>query len=111
MAETCGKVQEPGAVKCAGKAFEHHERTEILGEFAYRWRCPDCGDTGTLEDTFAKLLALRPELYHLQQQMLDRGAVFLLPSDATPGLLGQCFGLDVYRLGGIKEPMIALPAS
>lgn len=79
----------------------------ILGE----WMCPDCGDTGTLKATFAVLYALLPQLHHLQRQMLDQGAVFVLPSDATPGLLGQCFGRDVYRLGGIREPMIALPAS
>jgi hypothetical protein len=100
-----------GNAACAGKAYEHHERTEILGEFAYRWRCPDCGDTGTLEETVAKLYAMRPELYRLQDQMLGQAAVFVLPSEATPGLLGQCFGRDVYRLGGIKEPMIALPAA
>lgn len=89
----------------------HHERTEILGELPFRWRCPDCGDTGDFRETFAVLAALRPQLDQLQRQMLDQGAVFVLPSDATPGLFGQCFGRDVYRMGGIKEPMIALPAS
>jgi hypothetical protein len=118
MAERSRKEPESGAITCAGKAYEHHERTEVLDGLAgqpwrpQEWRCLDCGDTGTFEAVFAVLLALQPQLYHLKKQMLDQGALVLLPSDATPGRLGSVFGgYGVYRLGGIKEPMIALPAA
>jgi len=95
---------------CAGKGYEHHETTTVLSDG--RWECPACGGTGTFEAMFGVLLALQPQLYHLKEQMLDQGAVFLLPSEATPGRLGSVFGeYDVYRLGGITKPMIALPAS
>lgn len=107
LAQVRSRWQEPA---CAGKDFEHHERGEVGGELGDRWRCPDCGGTGSFEATFAKFLALLPQLERLQEHMLDREAVFLLPSDATPGLFGQCFGRDVYRMRGLRGPMIALGA-
>jgi hypothetical protein len=110
MTESSRKEQEPGAIACAGKGYEHHESSTVRGDG--RWECPACGGTGTFEAVFGALRALQPQLYHLRMEMLDQGAVFLLPSDATPGRLGSVFGhYDVYRLTGITEPMIALPAS
>ena len=103
------------APACRGKDFEHHERTEVGehhdGTLALgRWRCPDCGDSGWLEAINTRLVALVPALYRLQEQMLDRDAVFLLPSDATPGLFGQFYGRPLYRVQGIDQPLIALGA-
>jgi hypothetical protein len=97
--------------RCAGLDFEQHERTEPGGGLTYRWRCPDCGDTGSIETVLAKLLGLHPLLDRLQEQMLDRGVAFLLPSDASPGHLGQCFGRPVFRVPGISQPMIAITAT
>ncbi len=103
------------AAACAGKDFEHHERTEADENdegmhLPWRWRCPACGTRGSLETINTRLIALVPMLYRLKEQMLDRDAVFLLPSDATPGKMGQFHGHDLYRVQGISEPMIALRA-
>ncbi len=115
MAESSGKDQEPGVVTCAGKAYEHHERTEVdendeglhlLG----RWRCPACGDSGSLETLNSRLVALVPALCRLREQRLDRDAVFLLPSDATPGRMGDFYGRPLFRVQGIDRPLIALGA-
>jgi hypothetical protein len=95
---------------CAGKGFEHHETTEFPGRYRYEWRCPACGDAGTIKNAMEPLILLVPNLRRLQMQQLDKGAVFLLPSDATPGILGQFFGCDVYRAPGLPGPMIAIPA-
>lgn len=98
------------APACKGKDFEHHERPGVDQEKGWpgAWRCPDCGDTGTFEASLRKLLDLQPLLYRLQEQMLDTDAVFLVPSDATPGEHGTCFGHPVYRVRGIDRPLIAL---
>jgi hypothetical protein len=80
---------------CAGKTFEHHERTEFTASDIYQmgdWRCPECGATGNLREFFERLLGLLPTLDALQRQCLNLGAVILVPADATPGHLGECFG-------------------
>ena len=111
------RPEPPGnpAAACAGKDFEHHERTEVDENddgmhLPWRWRCPACGDSGSLETINTRLIALVPALYRLKEQMLDQGAVFLLPSDATPGKMGQFYGHDLYRVQGISDPMIAIRA-
>lgn len=98
---------------CKGKAFEHHERTEVDENdegvhLLWRWRCPVCGDSGSLDALKDRLIALVPALYRLKEQMLDRDAVFLLPSDATPGEMGQFYGRPLFRVQGIDRPLIAL---
>lgn len=100
---------------CHGKDFEHHERTEVDKNdeglhLAWRWRCPACGDSGSIETLNTRLIALVPALYRLREQMLDRDAVFLLPSDATPGPFGQFYGRPLFRVQGIDRPLIALGA-
>jgi hypothetical protein len=101
------------APACKGKDFEHHERTEVDENdeglhLVWRWRCPACGDRGSMEAINTKLVALIPALYRLTEQMLDRGAVFLLPSDATPGPFGQVYGRPLFRVQGLDRPVIAL---
>lgn len=98
------------APACKGKDLEHHGRPGVdeMARWPGRWRCPDCGDSGTFEASLRKLLDLEPLLCRLQEQMLDTDAVFLLPSDATPGEHGTCFGRPVYRVRGIDRPLIAL---
>jgi ribosomal protein L37AE/L43A len=93
---------------CSGKDFEHHERVGAFGTGA--WRCPDCGDTGTGETALDKLMSFLPLLERLQEQLLDETVVFLLPSDATPGHIGNFFGRPVHRVRGIDRPLIALGA-
>lgn len=96
---------------CEGKDYEHHERAELEdGPWPFRWRCLDCGGTGTVVATLAKVMALYPLLCRLQEQMLHEGAVFLLPSDTATGKLFECLGLPVYRVRGIERPTIALGA-
>jgi hypothetical protein len=40
--------------------------------------------------------------------VLHIGAVILVPSDASPGALGECFGYGIRRVRGIDRPMVAL---
>ena len=97
---------------CAGKGFEHHQQV-IVPEDSDHWRCPDCGDTGSLADFEAyskRLVSLVPLYYKLKEQMLDRDAVIMVPTEAASGSLGTFYGLDVLRVPGLKEPMIAIPA-
>jgi len=98
---------------CAGKGFEHHQQV-VVPEGGDRWNCPDCGDTGSYADFEAysrRLLSLLPLLYRLKEQMLDRGAVIMVPTEAAPGSLGTFYGLDVLRVPGLAEPMIAVSAA
>lgn len=98
---------------CGGKTFEHHERTVPIGHPASsQWRCPACGDTGCFGD-FARWLmqAIVIPLGQLQKQALSDGAVILVPSDATPGRLGQFYGHQIYRVQGIERPMVAIPGT
>ena len=104
-------VQESTAqASCAGKPFEYHERVEHgdAAVAAYGWRCPACGDHDSYERVMASLITLVPVLHRLQEQMLDEGAVFVLPSDATPGQLGEFYGRPVFRVQGLPRPLIAL---
>lgn len=103
-------LSNSGTAACRGKDFEHHEQPRI-GEDALwpgRWTCPDCGDAGSFGDTNSKLAGLVPLLHLLQREMLDRDAVFMVPSIATPGLLGTFYGRPLYRVQGIPGPMVAL---
>lgn len=115
MAENSRKQPEPVVAGCFGKAYEHHERTEVDENdeglhLLWRWRCPACGDSGSLDTLNSRLVALVPALYRLREQMLDRDAVFLLPSDATPGRMGDFYGRPLFRVQGIDRPLIALGA-
>lgn len=92
-------------------AFEHHERTEVTDVYGSRWRCPDCGDGGTFEALFTSLLALQPMFERALEHMLSDRVMFLVPSEATPGHLGQCFGRPVHRVRGIDGPMVAFGPS
>jgi hypothetical protein len=91
---------------CRGKDFEHHEHAGAFG--IALWRCPDCGDTGTGETALAKLMPLLPLLERLQEQLMHETVAFMLPSDATPGHVGNFFGRPVHRVRGIERPLIAL---
>jgi hypothetical protein len=55
-----------------------------------------------------QLALLLPLLSRLREQMLDRGAAFLVPTDGATGPLGTFYGLDVLRAPGLPRPMIAL---
>lgn len=95
---------------CAGKGFEHHQQV-IVPPDSDRWGCPDCGDTGSYADFEAygkRLLCLMPLLDRLREQMLDRGAVIMVPTEAATGSLGTFMGLDVLRVPRLTEPMIAI---
>jgi hypothetical protein len=96
---------------CKGKSFEHHERTEVTDAYGSRWRCPDCGDSGTFEALFTALLALQPMFERALEHMLADRVMFLVPSEATPGHLAQCFGRPVHRVRGIDGPVVAFSPS
>jgi hypothetical protein len=100
-------TDDEATATCAGKDFEYHERVKVRGALE-SWTCPACGDTGAFGDTFKKLATLLPLLRRLKTQLLDGGAVFLLPSGATPGKLGEFYGCDVLRAPGLPGPMIGL---
>lgn len=96
---------------CAGKGFEHHQQV-VVPEGGARWSCPDCGDTGSLADFEAygkRLLCLMPLLDKLKMEMLGQGAVIMVPTEAATGKLGTFMRLDVLRVPGLAEPMIAIP--
>jgi hypothetical protein len=98
---------------CAGRTYEHHERTESCGEvWRYHWCCPACGDTGYFAD-FARSLAksIGIVLARLQAEAMTEGAVVLVPSTATPGHFGRFMGCEMFRVQGISKPMVALPGS
>ena len=100
-----------GTFPCAGKGFEHHQQV-VVPEGTGRWRCPDCGDTGSDADFDAyskRLLSLLPLLDRLRGQMLDRGAVVLVPTSGATGSLGTFMGHDVIRVPGLAGPMIGIP--
>jgi hypothetical protein len=104
-------MQEPaitGDIRCRGKAYENHERTEITGDVQLSWRCPDCGDKGTVETMLATLVDLLPLMHKLREQFYSPKIVFLVPSDASPGKLGEFYGCDVFRVQGIPAPMVAM---
>lgn len=94
---------------CAGKGFEHHEEMRQGGSYE-RWECALCGDRGDFADFYRRMMPLRVQLDRLQQQMLDPGAAILLPSEAEPGPFGKMWGRDVFRVRGIAEPMVTIPA-
>jgi hypothetical protein len=96
--------------RCRGKAFEHHERTEIADGQLWQWRCPECGDSGSFETTLVTLAELLPLMHKLQEHFFRPVIAFLVPSDATPGRLGGFYGCDVYRVQGIPAPMVAMTA-
>jgi hypothetical protein len=98
---------------CAGKDFEHHEAPVIDEEpgSCGWWRCPACDMTGNLAHVIDRLAPFASKFYALQSQALGRDAVFLLPSDATPGVIGQFLGCDVIRAPGLPGPMVAIPAA
>lgn len=96
------------APTCTGRNYEHHEQTKVVS--GCRWRCPECETTGTFESVLGTLAGLMPMMYELQEKLNAMNIVFLVPSDATPGLLGQFHGRDVLRVRGIPEPLVAMPA-
>lgn len=96
-----------GEPACRGKGFEHHERTKVI-EVADRWQCFDCQDTGTYEALFKVCRALIPTWDALTTAAIPGEWVFLIPSDATPGVLGECFGQKVLRVRGLPAPMVGI---
>jgi rubredoxin len=93
---------------CAGKAFENHPG-QLAIDNDDRWTCPACGTSGEgFRDLMEQLALLTPLLHRLRAQMLDQGAVFLVPTDELQGPLGTFYGLEVLRAPGLPGPMIAL---
>lgn len=108
---TSDRQRDPGIDQaCAGKAFEHHERTDVVdGSYLGRWWCPECGTSDTFDAVFKTMASLMPLMHRLNEQFFRPEIVFLIPSDATPSCLGEFYGCEVYRVGGIPAPMIAMP--
>ena len=53
--------------------------------------------------------ALMVQLDRLKEQMLDDGAVFLLPREMMPGMT-SIYGVRVLR-GDVEAPMVAIPGA
>jgi len=98
---------------CAGKGFEHHERTVPYGmTLQSSWQCPACDDIGFLgNDTRWLWEKVGAGLLRLKEEALADRATVLLPSQASPGLFGEFMGFPVYRVQGIDKPMIAIPGA
>jgi hypothetical protein len=91
---------------CEGKTFEHHERVVSTGDIA-TWRCSACGTTGDFTEPNERLVALIPQILAIREKM-NCDPVILLPSDSPPGLVGQFYLCEVYRVQGIEQPLVAL---
>jgi len=90
---------------CAGKTFEHHVHIEPK-DCTETWRCPACKTTGTVKEVNDRLwpLVLRAEAVRERMALMP---VILMPSESPPGLIGQFYGYDLYRVAGIDRPMVA----
>jgi hypothetical protein len=96
---------ELATAACAGKTFEHHVRMELADW--QTWRCPDCGTTSSIKDISDRVARLVMQAEDIRVRTA-RIPVILMPSESAPGLIGQFYGYDLYRVQGISRPMVAI---
>ncbi|SRR6266581_1197576 len=95
---------------CRGKAFEDHHSHETVSPDV--WRCKLCGDRGSHSDFARRLAPVMVTLESLRAQLLDKGAVILMPSPSPAKELGTIWGYyQLIRTGGISAPMVAVPGA
>lgn len=112
---------------CKGKPFEHHHDARSVAELARlagrnwveardseEWACLTCGDRGRYRDFYEKPRAWIGDVFvtldRLAYGALQDGAIVLVPSDAPPKLIGEVACRPVWRMPGIHQVMVAIPA-